>query len=129
MIEQLKTFEGNSLAIEVIDGFNETDERLAQKLFQEKLDKGYDHINVLVKLDELKINNIKTKTFMEDMVWVFRNYKKMGHLAIVAHSGILKALIPIDNLFFQRASEGRYEKYFDVSQMEEAMNFIQPSEK
>lgn len=124
MIEQLETFEGNTLAIQVIDGFDETDEKLAQKLFQEKLDKGFDQVNVLVKLDEMKISNSSVKAFMEDTIWVLRNYKKLGHLAIVAHSKVLKALVPIDNLFFERASKGRLEKYFDISQMKEAMEFV-----
>jgi len=33
MIEQIKTYDNNVLAIEVIDGFTETDEKLCQKLF------------------------------------------------------------------------------------------------
>lgn len=129
MIEQLKTFEGNTLAFEVIDGFSETDEKLAQKLFQEKLNKGFDQVNVLVKLDEMKVKRSSTKAFMEDMIWTLRNYKKMGHLAIVAHSKILRTLIPIDNLFFERASKGRYERYYDVSQLEEAMLFVKPNKQ
>jgi len=125
MIEQIKTFEDNILAIEVIDGFDETDEKLCQKFFDEKLEKGFATVNVLVKLDELKMAHSSPKAFMEDIIWTLRNYKKLGHLAIVAHSKILKALVPIDNLFFQRASKGRLERYFDVSQMDEAMAFIQ----
>ena len=81
-------------------------------------------VNVLVKLDELKISHSSVKAFMEDIIWALRNYKQIGHLAIVAHSNVLKALVPIDNLFFQRASKGRYERYFDVSQMDEAMRFV-----
>ncbi|UBM58566.1 STAS/SEC14 domain-containing protein [Marinilongibacter aquaticus] len=124
MIEQLKTFDHNALAIEVIDGFDETDEKLCQKFFQEKLDQGFETVNVLVKLDEMKIDHSSVKAFMEDSIWALRNYKKLGHLAIVAHSKVLKALVPIDNLFFQRASEGRLERYFDVSQLDEALAFI-----
>jgi len=126
MIEQIKTYDNNVLAIEVIDGFTETDEKLCQKLFQEKLDKGYPSVNILVKLDELKINQSSIKAFMEDTIWLLRNYKNIGHLAIVAHSSVLKALVPIDNLFFQRASQGRQERYFDVSQIEEAFEFVNP---
>lgn len=128
MIEQLKTFEGNTLAIEVIDAFTETDEKLAQKFFNEKLDEGFESVNVLVKLDEMKISKSSVKAFMEDIIWTLRNYKQMGHLAIVAHSNILKALIPVDNLFFERAKKGRLERYFDVSQLDEAMEFIQARE-
>jgi len=124
MIEQLITTGKNVLAIEVIDGFTETDERLCQKFFQEKLEQGFKKVHILVKLDELKINKTATKAFMEDVIFTLRNYKKMGHLAIVAHSKILKALVPIDNLFFQRAKKGRLERYFDISQMDEAMDFV-----
>ncbi|WP_166960730.1 SpoIIAA family protein [Yeosuana marina] len=124
MVEQIITSEKNILAIEVIDGFTETDEKICQKFFQEKLDQGFKQVHILVKLDELKISKTSVKTFMEDVIFALRNYKKMGHLAIVAHSNILKALVPIDNLFFQRAKEGRLERYFDVSQMDEAMAFV-----
>jgi len=129
MIEQIKTFDNNVLAIEVIDGFTETDEKLCQKFFNEKLELGFDKVNVLVKLDELKISHSSIKAFFEDIVWVLRNYKTLGHLAIVAHSNVLKALVPIDNLFFARASKGRLERYFDISQIDEAFYFISSKEK
>ncbi len=125
MIQQIETSAKNVLAIEVIDGFTETDEKICQKYFQEKLDAGHTHVHVLIKLDELKISHSSVKAFMEDIIWALRNYKKLGHLAIVAHSKVLKALVPIDNLFFQRASEGRFERYFDISQMDEALKFVE----
>ena len=124
MIEQLKTVKENVLALEVIDGFTETDEKLCQKLFQQKLEEGFEQVNILVKLDNLKLRQSSVKAFMEDTIWALRNYKKIGHLAIVAHYGVLKALVPIDNLFFERASKGRYERYFDVSQLDEAFEFV-----
>jgi len=73
MIEQIKTFKGNALAIEVIDGFTKTDEKLVEKLFAKKIDEGNEQVNVLVKLDEIKINHINTKAFMENVIWVLRN--------------------------------------------------------
>lgn len=124
MIEQIKRFEDNRLAVEVIDGFTETDEKICQKWFREKLDEGNNQVNVLVKLDELKVSHSSVKAFMEDTIWALRHYQQLGHLAIVAHSNIVKALVPIDNLFFQRASEGRLERYFDLSQENEAFDFI-----
>jgi len=127
MIEQLKIFDNNVIAIEVIDGFTMTDEKYAQKLFFEKLNQGFEQVNILVKLDEMKVSKTEIKVFFEDFLFLLRNYKKMGHLAIVAHSNILKILIPIDNLFFERASKGRLERYFDVSQMKDAMEFVNPN--
>lgn len=125
MIEQLKTFDNNILAIEVIDDFTETDEMLCRKLFEEKLEAGAEKVNVLVKLDELKMSKISMKAFFEDILWTWRNYKKMRHLAIVAQSNVLKALVPVDNLFYENKKEERLEKYFDVSQLDEAFKFVQ----
>ena len=127
MIEQLRTYETNALAIEVIDGFTETDEKLCQKWFAGKMEEGFKKVHVLVKLDELKIGKSSTKAFFEDMVWVLRNYKDIGNIAIVAHSNILKALVPIDNIFFSRLSKGYEERYFDISQLKAAFDFIEAS--
>ncbi|PWI29192.1 STAS/SEC14 domain-containing protein [Flavobacteriaceae bacterium LYZ1037] len=124
MIEHLKTFETNTLAFEVIENFSETDEKLAQKFFKEKLDKGFNTVNVLVKIDEYKMSNTQAKAFFEDIIFILRHYKNLGHLAIVAHSKVLKAFVPIDNMFFERASKGRKEQYFDVSQLDEAFKFV-----
>ena len=129
MLEKIRNFDDNVLAIEVIDGFTETDELICQKFFNEKLEMGYDKVNVLVKLDEMKVSHSETKAFFEDTLWAIRNYKKLGHLAIVAHSNIIKALVPIDNLFFARAKEGRAERYFDISQMDEAISFVTNNKK
>lgn len=124
MIEQLEAFPGHVLAIQVIDGFSETDEKLCQKWFNAKRDAGAEQVNVLVKLDEMKVSHSSVKAFFEDSLWALRNYKHLGHLAIVAHSNVLKALVPLDNLFFKRASQSRHERYFDASQMDEAMAFV-----
>ncbi len=128
MLEKLKKFKGNTLALEVIDGFTKTDEAVCQKFFNEKLEEGFDQVNVLVKLDELKISHSSVKAFFEDTLWAIRNYSKLGHLAIVAHSNVVKALVPIDNVFFARASKGREERYFDISQIDEAMAFVASNE-
>ena len=128
MIEQLKTFDTNVLAIEVIDGFTETDEQLCQKLFAKKLEQGSNNVHVLVKLDEMKIGKSSTRAFFEDTIWVLRNYKKIGNIAIVAHSNIVKALVPIDNIFFSRLSKGYEERYFDSSQLNAAFAFITGTE-
>lgn len=125
MLQQIKTSHGNLLAVEVYEGFTETDERLCEKFFQQKLDEGHETVNLLVKLDELKVSQSNIKAFFEDVLWTLRNYKKLGQLAIVAHSRVLKALVPIDNLFFSRAAKGRQERYFDVSQLKEAFAFVE----
>lgn len=126
MVEQIKTYPISVLAVEVIDSFTEKDEQYVRKLFNEKLEENdNDLINILLRFDEAKISKTHIKVFFEDMLFALRNYKHLGHLAIVAHSKVLKALVPIDNLFFERASKGRKEQYFDVSQLEEAFAFVE----
>ena len=55
MIEQIEKFDNNVLSIEVIDGFTKTDEKFCQTLFNEKIEQGFEQINVLLKLDGLKL--------------------------------------------------------------------------
>lgn len=124
MVEQIRTFETPPLAITVIDSFTENDETMCQKWMEEKLAKGFDQVNILIKIDEMRISGSSAKAFLEDGLYILRKYKSMGHIAVLAHSKILKALIPIDNLFFERASKGRQERYFDISQLDEAFEFL-----
>jgi hypothetical protein len=77
----------------------------------------------------MKIIQSSTKAFIEDIIWVLRNYKQMGNLAIVAHCKILKELVPIDNFFFERIQKGYEERYFDISQIQKAIKFISMKEK
>jgi hypothetical protein len=124
MLEQIKTFDSNTVAFDIIDSFTETDEKLAQKLFKEKLDSGFQTVNILVKIDQYKISQTEAKAFFEDIIFVIRKFKNIGNLAIVGHSKILKAFVPIDNFFFERIKKGKKELYFDVSQLEEAIEFV-----
>lgn len=124
MIEQIQKFNTNTLAFEINGGFDEADEKLAQKLFQEKLKEGFEHVNVIFKLDEMKLSQTSTKAFMEDIIWAIRNFKHIGNIAIVAHSKILKALVPIDNFFFERLQNGYEERYFDATQLDKAIAFV-----
>lgn len=124
MIEQIKTFKTNTLAFEIIDSFTATDEKLAQKFFKEKFDLGFNTVNLLVKIDEFKVSQTETKAFFQDILFIIRKFKNIGNIAIVGHSKILKVLVPIDNFFFERLKKGKSERYFDISQLDEAFEFI-----
>ena len=67
-------------------------------------------MNLLVKIDEYKVPQTEAKAFFEDVIFVIRKFKNIGNLAIVGHSNILKAFIPIDNFFFERLKKGKKEK-------------------
>jgi hypothetical protein len=52
----------------------------------------------------------------------------MSNLAIVAHSKILKELVPIGNFFFEKIQKGHEERYFDISKINKAIEFISKKE-
>lgn len=124
MIKQLETANDNVLALEVIDGLTDADEQLCQQLFNEKLAQGNTQVNLLVKLDQWKLKHSSSKAFREDIVFVMKNVKKIKHLAIVGHSKTLKKLVPVDNFFFEKVSKGSKERYFDVTEIDDAYTFV-----
>ncbi len=124
MIAQIKTFKGNAIAIEVLEGFREADEKLVQKYFKQKIDEGHEHVNIIVKLDEMKLGRSDLEALIEDVIRFLRNYEKVGHMAIVAQSKILKFLVPIDNFFFKRMQKEFEERYFDLTELDKAIKFI-----
>lgn len=124
MIEQIKTFDTNTLAFEVIDGLTETDEKLTRKLFDKKLAEGFDAVNVLIKFDECKVVKTEFKAFFEDLAFIIKKFDKLGRLAYVGNSKLMEVLVPIDNLFFKDKKKRREERYFDVSEMEKALQYV-----
>lgn len=124
MIEQLKIFDTNILAIEVIDGFTETDEKLARKLFNQKIASGFDKVNLLIKFDEYKVVKTEFKAFFEDLTFVIKKFDNLGHVAYVGHSKLMEVLVSVDNIFFKNKKEGREERYFDISEIDKAYQFI-----
>lgn len=124
MITEIQKFKNNALALEIHDSFSIQDEELIKNLFEEKLNLGYKHVNILICMQELKISNVNQKAFWEESLWVIRNYTKIGNLAVVSHNKMVKALVPIDGFFFERLNKGFHERYFDISNLDEALMFI-----
>ena len=55
MINILEETKNHVIAIEIIGGYNNDDEKSLEILFEKKLDLGYDKVNILVKLDQLDL--------------------------------------------------------------------------
>ncbi len=125
MIEQLKVYDGPVLALEIIEGFDENDFELIQKWADLKRENGFLRINLLLKLDELKLSESNIKALLKQMAKLMKNFKQIGNIAIVAHSDIVKGLVPIDNFFFQIFSKDSEERYFDIADIEDAFAFIE----
>lgn len=129
MIHQIQQFEKNALALELLGTFTESDVLLIEKLFEEKLDAGYEHVNILIKVKDLSVlKNMDLKGFIKGELWGITHFNKIGRCAVVSHSNLMKSIVTIENKalhFFNNALE---EKYFDQEQLEIALLFITPED-
>ncbi len=123
----IKTIEGakpNVIAIEIIDGYQHEDEKSLEKMFEERLDSGMEKVNLLVKIDSLKIIKSSLKAMWEDGVYAIKHIKHCGRIAVVGDSKIEEVLVKMDNAIFGSKKSGRSEKYFFTDEMDQALDFV-----
>ncbi|WP_333888795.1 STAS/SEC14 domain-containing protein [Sphingobacterium siyangense] len=126
MINQIKKFKGNALALELIGSFTETDALLIEQLFEEKLNKGYAHVNILIKVKDMSVmKDMKLKAFFEGELWGIKHFGKIGRCAVVSHSDFMKSIVNIENKMLHLFNSALEERYFDENQLEEALEFIE----
>jgi len=125
MIQQLKEYDKAILAIKLKEGFTENDFNEIQKLAKAKREKGFDRANILIKLDELKITESSGKAILDQIGKVLINLREFGRIAVVGDSKLLEKLVAVDNFFLQKINKGSEEKYFDVSALDEALQFVE----
>ena len=130
MINQIKKFKGNALALELMGSFTETDALLIEQLFEEKLNKGYAHVNILIKVKDMSVmKDMKLKAFFEGELWGIKHFGKIGRCAVVSHSDFMKSIVNIENKMLHLFNSALEERYFDENQLEEALEFIENSNK
>jgi hypothetical protein len=129
MLKQIKTFKGNALALELEETFTEADAMSVIQLFEEKLNEGYEHINMLIKVKDLSIlKHMDMKAFFKGEIWGFRHFRKIGRCAVVAHSDLMESVVKIENKVLHLFNSSLEERYFDTAQLDEALKFISPNE-
>ena len=66
MLNEIMTFTGNALALELTDAFTEADTLKIKQLFDAKTDAGHQHINILIKVPDLGLlSRIDLKAFLK----------------------------------------------------------------
>lgn len=129
MINQIKEFKDNAIALEILGAFTEADALQIEQLFEEKLDKGYQHVNILIKVKDMSVmKDMKLKGFFEGELWGIKHFGKIGRCAVVAHSDFMKSVVNIENKVLHLFNPALEEKYFDETELEEALEFIAPNE-
>jgi hypothetical protein len=129
MINQIKKFKENAIALELLGAFTEDDALLIEQLFEEKLNEGYKHVNMLIKVKDMSvIKDMKLKAFFEGELWGIKHFGKIGRCAVVSHSEFMKSVVGIENKVLHLFSPALEEKYFDETELDAALKFISPKE-
>lgn len=126
MLKQIKTYEGNALALELTETFTEADALAIEQLFEEKLKAGHEHVNILIKVKDFSImKNMDFKAFWQGEIWGIKHFGKMGRCAVVADSELMKVIVNVESKVLHFFSNALEEKYFDSAQLDEALKFIE----
>lgn len=129
MINQIKKFKENALALELLETFTEADALLIEQLFEEKLNEGYKNVNILIKVKDMSaMKDMSLKGFLHGELWGIKHIGKLGRCAVVSHSGFIESVVNIENKVLHLFNSALEEKYFDQTQLEEALKFITPNE-
>jgi hypothetical protein len=66
------------------------------------------------------------KAFLEGEMWGIKHFSKIGRCAVVAQSDAIKTAVKVENKILRLLSPALEEKYFDTTQLDEALEFITP---
>ena len=124
MITSIKGSTEKVIALEIIGGYQTIDEKSIERLFEEKLAIGLKQVNLLVKIDQLSLTKSSWKAMWDDGMYALKHIKNCGRIAIVGDSKVEDFLIKIDNAFFGNKKAGREEKYFQLTDMNKAMEWV-----
>ena len=80
MITLLDGAKSHVIALEITGGYNNDDEKSLEKLFEEKLDMGFEKVNILVKLDQLDLMKTSWKAAWHDGLYALKHIKYCGKL-------------------------------------------------
>lgn len=120
MIKELPQSTEDILAFEIMGKVTLEEEKEWIERFDNILEKK-DKISAMVILGE----NASWGTWagIEDIKWLFKNYKKFKKIAIISESSVLKWLVAIDSQFAKIV--GVEEKYFEATESKEAWEWLQ----
>lgn len=115
MLTILPRSHDNIIGIEAVGKISEADiEEIIPRL-DECIEK-YDRISCLIILNMSKYATLRA--MYEDMMWLMKNLKHFDRMAVVGDKKWEELVIKADGLIFG-------ERYFDITQMNEAWDYIE----
>jgi len=124
MFKILEGSEGNILAVELVGGYTKKDIEQLKEICDSKLAEGHEKLNFLFKIDQLDFGKSELGAFYEDSKYALSHMKNLRHIAVVGHSKLEKILVEMDNKLLGNEKKELVEKYFDVSDMDKAWEFV-----
>ena len=115
MFQILPRSHDNVIGLEVEGTVTIEEVKEGEKVFEEALAK-HDKISWVCVWKSTKYDSLDA--FYEDMMWLLRHVKRFDRMAIVGDAWWKKLLVQADSLVFG-------EKYFDLSQLEEAWAYVE----
>ncbi len=124
MFSVLEASSGDVLGVEISGGYTREDVAAFKEAFEKVLAEGHERINLLAKIDKLKISESEFGAFIQDARYALHELKKMRHIAVVGHGGTQAFLIKMDNLLLGNPDEELIEKFFEVEDIDQAWEFV-----
>lgn len=131
MLKNLQHFQGNTLTLQVIGGFNTADMQQFAQLFHEKRQQGFQTINLYIDLSQLSLRQSSLKAGFAERIWGLKNCQAMRHIAIVGQSSQifwLKPIVKMETWIIQAINPIAKERFFTTQQLHEALSFVNPNE-
>ena len=113
-----------TIAVEISDKYTVKDEKEIEKMFKEKIPEGHDKINLLIKINDMKLSKSSWKAMWNDGMYAIKHLKNCGRIAVVGDSKIEAFLVKADNAIFGNKKVGTYEKFFYVIDFNKAFDFV-----
>lgn len=119
MIKILERSKGNVFGFEATGEISESDVRGVASQLDEAI-KTYEKINWLFVMKTVKYTSLRA--MYEDMMWLLKNIKHFDRMAVVGDKKWEELLIKADSLVFG-------EKYYDISQLDDAWEYVEGGAK
>ena len=124
MIKLMETKSNKAIAFEIIGAYETSDEKKLEKFMNDKIKAGINQINILAKIDKMELSKSSWKAMWDDGMYAMTHFKHCGKIAIVSNKDWEAHLVKLDNLFFENKKAGRQEKYFDISDLPNALGWV-----
>lgn len=124
MFKVLEGSGGDVLGVEISGGYTKQDFEQFKQACLDAEAAGSQVLNILCKIDNLQLHKIQPSALAADSSYALSHINQIRHIAIVGNSKFEEVLVKLDDKLLGSPKKERIEKYFDVSQLQQAWDFV-----